>query len=217
MEDVTMLPLAELQVGCAERSKNERLDAYCMEIFRRALSPLHHDQLECQTAAVSLYEGFVFGWLRKFDPTGQFNHADKAQDVHAKFWASYSLQQFEKAQGIGSIFAYIRTTTLNVILQAQRAEDSKKALHQSIEELEETVGQEADVAKPLDIRQFWDGMEGYCRTWCELLAMRFKFLLAMKPQEMVEEHPVCFPSASEASTILRRVLTRIRRDKRGGA
>lgn len=214
------MPLAELAARCREETgkflrRETTSDAYCFEIFRRAV----RDRDEPAWRAVfAQYRGMVLSWVRRHPMAAQAREDDEywVNRTFERFWAAVGPERFDAFPGMAALLRYLKLCAHSVLLDEARARGAARS-----EPLDDRVAESVvtpDVADAaigqLAGGDLWDVILTEMQDEAERRAAYCCFVLDLKPREVQERHPELYGSVDDVYRIKRNVLDRLRRNPR---
>ncbi len=215
-------PLERLRDLCTQETARFRKHAdsdprYCHELFRRAI--LEEDQV----AWGMLYEHYqaqVTRWIRRHPSYDAV--AEEAQffvnRAFENFWKAFSQnpQKFGQFPELKHLLRFLQVCTHNLITDHLRARARRRV------EALEVLPEPTDMGAGADVEQLslgrqqnedcWRAIRAKLNSEEEYQVFYARFVLDMKPREMMERLPDAFGNVRAIYRILERVLERLRRD-----
>lgn len=220
MVDPHYLHYCELSViidRCCEETKKyyeqgDSQDAYCLELFRRALVQRNRHAWE---ALYQQYAPLICHWL-KFEPV--FQHCSECEEYFVnraleRMWQAVRGRRFERFESLGSVLQYLKLCLKTSLIDYSRTE-KLRTLH--IEDLQPTVLVadtllESELVRRSETKQFWRLVRDHLRSDQEQAVVYESFLLELKPAQIFARHRHLFDDVSNVYKTKRNVLKRLER------
>lgn len=176
-----------------------------LTLFRRAI--IAGDQA-CWNELFTLYHGQVQAWCRLAGARDTDHLDDLALGTWERFWQNYTPAKFAAGGGLASALAYLKLCARSVVIDAFRA--GGRAIRRSAAALppSEPAGSPPEQAVDPD---FWAIIGRYLRSEQELVLVRLKYVLDLKPAEIQALRPDLFPTIASVYRVTRNVLDRLGR------
>lgn len=214
------MPLADLAAHCREETgkflrREASSDAYCFEIFRRAVC----DRDEPAWRVVfAQYRGVVLSWVRRHPVAAQAREDDEywVNRTFERFWSAVGPERFGAFPGVAALLRYLKLCSHSVLLDEARA---RVAAHS--EPLDERVAEHIETPDVADAAigqlaggDLWGVILAELQDEAERRAAYLCLVLDLKPREVQERHPELYESVDDVYRIKRNVLDRLRRNPR---
>ncbi len=214
------ISLAKLIIAC--REETERFlrrelsrDAFCFEIFRRAICD--RDQ-PAWDAVFAQYRGMVLAWVRRH-PVAATTREDDDYWVNRtfdRFWTAVGPERFGDFPGVSALLRYLKLCAHSVLLDEARtrAGAHTEALDDRVAERVETPDVADAAIGQLAGGALWAVIVAEMQSEAERGVAYYCFVLDMKPREVQERHPQLYATVDDVYRIKRNVLDRLRRSAR---
>jgi hypothetical protein len=212
------LSVADLAHRCREETLRflrgeDREDAYCFELFGRAIAQRETDAWE---AIMAQYRGIVLAYVGQHSAAALVREPDD-------FWVNRAFQRFWMAVGVADRFAqfrdlpgllkYLKMCVHSVLLDEVRARRASTV--SSLEELPDThagpSNAEETVVGDLAGQQLWRTITHELQSEAERMVAFLSFGRDLKPSEIFNRHPTLYESVADVYRVKRNVLERLRR------
>ncbi|MBV9328173.1 MAG: hypothetical protein JO352_31035 [Chloroflexi bacterium] len=214
---VRELPLVELARRCREEtlrflSGGERDDAYCFEIFHRAV--VDRDDAAWE-AIVAQYRGIVLAYVGQHTAATVLRETDEywINRAFQRFWGAVGPQRFGQFPDLPSLLKYLKLCVHSVLMDEMRARRAASA--SSLDDVPEAVpartNAENTVVGELSGQQLWDAIIREVQDEAERKVVLLSFARDLKPSEIAERHPDLFATVADVYRIKRNVIERLRR------
>jgi DNA-directed RNA polymerase specialized sigma24 family protein len=212
MVSPTDLTEPQLATRCQNRQPDASHEAFCFELFRRAIS---EGCAVCWQYLHSQYYALVRAWLLRYNLSNVEMVDDLAQDTFVTFIRFFTTAKLQQATSLGSILKYLKSCAATTVLQARR-----KAAHEAVWlEWEETVldaqrhadSAEAQAGQNLAAVEIWSAVEASCQDERERLLARLTLVAGIKPADLVKRYPQQFSDTAEVYRLKRNLVDRLRR------
>lgn len=225
-EPVTILPREDrgpsvLQMSAAQLRRRAQIesqrfhrdepvdDRFALELFRRAV--VHVDDT-CWQEVVGLYERQVVAWGRRAGGAS-IESDDLTGLVWERFWRNYTTEKLAGVTSTASVLSYLKLCVQSVVIDLRRrslvalpagqAEVQQTAIGPSL--LETCVD---DIAR----EELWRLVSRHLETERAALLVHLRFVLGLRPGDIVARHPETFRSVTEVYRQLRNLMNRLKRD-----
>jgi hypothetical protein len=221
--ELSRTPVSELAAACRRETDRFRRgqpssDAYCFELFRRAICERDGAAWE---AVVVQYRGMVLAWvLRQGGAVAE--EADYwLNRTFDRFWSAVRPERFDMFDGLPRVLRYLQMCAASAVLDERRTQ--RATAHESLDgpdsgraELARGgAGEVADVegsaVDRLTAQELWQTVIRELPEEGERVVIYASFALGMKPAEIFERHRHLFPSVADVYRVKRNVLERLRR------
>jgi len=221
-QQIETLPLPDLAARCACETRKFRAhqatnNAYCFELFRRAIASRDDDAWAC------LYEHYaplVFTWLTQHPGAAvileQQGRAPLINAAFAKFSQAVTPTKLTQFDSVGGLLQYLKLCTASVVADEVRSHQTRWR-----EESLELLEQEPITNDPADglvdavcAQGLWQIVWDELKSDDERVLAELAFLHDMKPGEISRLHPRRFPTADDACRVKRNIVQRLRGSRR---
>lgn len=211
------LPLVELARLCREETLRflrgeERDDAYCFEIFQRAVVQREDDAWE---AIVGQYRGIVLAYVGQHTAAALLREPDDfwVNRAFQRFWSAVTADRFEKFPDLPALLKYLKLCVHSVLMDEVRARraGSVASLDEVPESLPGRANAEGSVIGRLAGEQLWRAILHQLQGQAEQQVVYLSFARDLKPAEIAERHPELFASVADVYRVKRNVVERLRR------
>jgi hypothetical protein len=213
------LPLVELARRCREETLRflgggDRDDAYCFEIFHRAV--VDRDDAAWE-AIVTQYRGIVLAYVAQHTVAAVARESDDywINRAFQRFWSAVGPDRFSHFPDLPSLLKYLKLCVHSVLMDEMRARRaaSSSSLDEVPESLPGRTNAERTVVGELSGQQLWDAIIREVQDEAERKVVLLSFARDLKPSEIFERHPELFPSVADVYRIKRNVIERLRRNE----
>jgi len=218
--DVRRIPLAELGAACREETERflrhePSRDAFCLEIFRRAVCD--RDQ-QAWVAVFAQYRGMVLAWVRRHPISGSTREGDDywVNRTFDRFWTAVGPERFGDFPTMAALLRYLKLCAHSVLLDEMRARGAARS-----EELDDRVTESVETPDVADVAigqlaadDLWAVIVAELQDEGEREVAYCCFVLDLKPREVRERHPQLYATMDDVYRIKRNVLDRLRRNAR---
>ena len=211
------MPLAELTGACQRETgkfmrRESACDAYCFELFRRAIRG--HDQAAWD-AVFAQYHVMVYSWIRQH-PAAAVSREDSEYWVNRtfeRFWSAVGPERFESFPGLPAILRYLKLCAHSVLLDEVRAQGRARLepLGEAGDEPGAALDIEGAAVGQLAGQELWEVVNGELQDESERLVAYLCFVLDLKPREVYERHPDRYASVADVYRVKRNLLDKLRR------
>ncbi|HEX8966774.1 MAG TPA: hypothetical protein VF937_02770 [Chloroflexota bacterium] len=211
------LSLSDLADRCRAETRRflrgeERDDAFCFEIFRRAVARREDRAWE---AIVAQYRGVVLAYVAQHTAAAMLREPDDywVNRAFQRFWSAVGPDRFDRFPDLAALLKYLKLCVHSVLTDEVRAR--RLASLTSLDEVPESApagtGGEETVVGNLAGEQLWAAIARELQGEAEETVVYLSFARDMKPSQIVERHPDLFGSVSDVYRIKRNVIERLRR------
>jgi DNA-directed RNA polymerase specialized sigma24 family protein len=211
------LPLVELANRCREETLRflkgeERDDAFCFEIFQRAVVGRDNAAWE---AIVAQYRGIVLAYVSQHSAAALFHESDDywINRAFQRFWGAVGADRFSRFPDLPALLKYLKMCVHSVLMDEVRAR--RAASTTSLDEVPESTpavaSSEGNVLGKLAGEQLWAAIQRLLQGEAEERVVYLSFARDLKPAEIAERHPGLFADVAEVYRIKRNVIERLRR------
>ncbi|HEY2592604.1 MAG TPA: sigma-70 family RNA polymerase sigma factor [Chloroflexota bacterium] len=212
---VRELPLVELARRCREEtlrflSGGDRDDAYCFEIFHRAV--VDRDDAAWE-AIVTQYRGIVLAYVGQHSAASALHESEDywVNRAFQRFWSAVAPERFSRFPDLPSLLKYLKMCVHSVLMDEMRARRSAASLDDVPEWLASRTSAERTVLGELSGQQLWDAIARELQDEAERRVVHLSFARDLKPAEIAERYPDLFASVADVYRIKRNVIERLRR------
>lgn len=203
---------SQLAARCQNRQPDASHEAFCFELFRRALI---EDSSLCWHYLHNQYYPLVRFWINRFTPADQATVDDLVQETFTTFLRAYTADKIVKANGLGSVLAYLKSCAVSCVLQARRTEQ-RSALEsdwdeESIEAQTSTPSLESTLSAKFNRQAIWAAVTDCCSDERDRLLARLVLVADLKPREITRQYPQHFATVDEVYRVKRNLLDRLQR------
>jgi hypothetical protein len=211
------MTVADLASRCREETQRflraeERDDAFCFELFQRAVAQRHQDAWE---AIVTQYRGIVLAYVGHHSAASQVPEHDEywVNRAFQRFWMAVTPDRFGRFPDLPALLKYLKMCVHSVLLDEIRARRAGTVA--SLEDVPETVPEHNDaedrVVGKLAGQQLWQAVDRQLQDEPERVVAYLSFTRDLKPSEIFERHPSLYGSVADVYRIKRNVIERLRR------
>jgi DNA-directed RNA polymerase specialized sigma24 family protein len=215
---VRELPVVELARRCREETVRflrgeDRDDAFCFEIFQRAVVQRNDDAWE---AIVAQYRGIVLAYVSQHSAAAMLHEPDDywVNRAFQRFWGAVGPDRFSRFPDLPALLKYLKLCVHSVLLDEVRSR--RAATVASLDEVPETqpayTSDEHGVIGKLASEQLWATIIRELQDEAERKVVYLSFARDLKPAEIVERHPDLFASVADVYRVKRNVIERLRRN-----
>ena len=209
------LSLAALAERCREETLRflrgqDRSDAYCFEIFKRAV--VGRDDAAWE-AIMSQYRGIVLAYVGQHTAAAVLRESDDywLNRAFQRFWSAVGPERFSAFPDLPALLKYLKLCVHSVLLDEVRA----RRVAVSLDEIPEVTPSAADaeraVLSELSGQQLWQTIKRELHDEAEEKVAFLSFARDLKPGEIAERHPTLFGSVADVYRIKRNIIERLRR------
>lgn len=199
--------IEQLAHRCAEETDKYRRrlpndTQYCFELLRRALA--EEDQ-EAISRVEQIYQSQVRSWVSnhsQFAATGETVEYF-ASRAFSKLYFALRGERFARFAGLPQIMQFLKKCVHTGIMDHMRRELPE-------DPLDESNVPSAD--GPSDFGALWAYICGLLPDECERILIECRFLLGLRPAQIVQDFPDCWQDARDVSVALQRVRRRLSSD-----
>lgn len=210
------LSLAELARRCREETLRflgglDRNDAFCFEIFRRAVVDRDNDAWE---AIVTQYRGIVLAYVGQHSAASGLHEPDEywLNRAFQRFWSAVGSDRFASFPDLPALLKYLKLCVHSVLLDEVRARRAAVSLDDVPESLPSRHNAETDVVGRLSGEQLWAAIKRELQDDAEWKVAFLSFARDLKPAEIAARHSTLFASVADVYRIKRNILERLRRN-----
>jgi RNA polymerase sigma factor (sigma-70 family) len=216
------LSIIELSQRCQQESKEYRSnrphnEAYCLELFRRAI--VNHNQAAWE-AIYEQYQLLVINWVRQHNRFEQINEEVMylANATFARFWRTISKQQesFE-IDTLGKLLNYLKRcvySSIEDIYRQQQRRPSQVIIENELSEarVDDTMSPEVRIVHQLEIDALAWAILRRLQGEAEMVVARLSWVEGLSPREIQARKPDLFSKVERVYQVKRNILTRLQRD-----
>jgi len=210
------LSLAALAQRCREETLRflggeDRDDAYCFEIFQRAV--VHRDD-DAWEAIVVQYRGIVLAYVSRHTAAAILRESDDywVNRAFQRFWSAVGPQRFVGFPDLPALLKYLQLCVHSVRMDEIRA---RRATTSSLEDVPEAMpagtNAEQSVVGKLSGEQLWAAIRRELQDEAEEKVAFLSFARDLKPAEIAERHSALFNSVADVYRVKRNIIERLRR------
>jgi DNA-directed RNA polymerase specialized sigma24 family protein len=211
------LSLVELARRCREQTQRfleggERDDAYCFEIFHRAVVGRDNAAWE---AIVAQYRGIVLAYVGQHTAAAMLRESDDywINRAFQRFWSAIGPDRFSQFPDLPSLLKYLKLCVHSVLMDELRAR--RGATTTPLDEVPVTLPSRVDTERTtlgkLSGQQLWNAIDRELQDEAERTVVFLSFARDLKPADIAERHPRLFGSVADVYRIKRNVIERLRR------
>lgn len=214
---VRELPLVELARRCREETLRflggeDRDDAFCFEIFQRAV--VDRDDYAWE-AIVAQYRGIVLAYVSQHTAAALLREPDDywINRAFQRFWTAVGAERFGQFPDLPALLKYLKMCVHSVLMDEVRARRSgaPASLEDIPENLPATTNAEHSVLGKLSGEQLWSAIQRLLQDEAEQRVVYLSFARDLKPAEIAERHPNLFDGVADVYRVKRNVIERLRR------
>lgn len=214
------MPLAALADRCREETdkflrREPSHDAYCFELFRRAVVARADD---AWAAVLAQYDGMVRSWVRQHPASpGRRDDDDYwANRAFERFWGAVGPERFPAFPGVAAILRYLKMCVGSVLLDEARGHGAARV--GAFDAAAEASTPAPDVAEEtlagFGAEALWEAILAETHDAAEERVAYLCFVLDLKPREVAEREPGLFAAVGEVYRIKRNLIERLRHSDR---
>lgn len=214
--------LATLRRLCAQETTNfqnrRAFDPrHCFEIFRRAVM---EDDQGAWDAVYAQYWSQVTAWIRR-NPMFPMLEEEAQYFVNRTFerlWGVLTPAKWEQFPDLKALLRYLQLCAHSVMVDYARQKEQAK-LTESIDEADDTPLPDPEAAVEEQVlseqrrQDLWRWMQSQLSDDREYQVVYDKFVLGLKPSEILERHPGLFADVREVYRAGETALGRLRRSR----
>lgn len=211
------LPLRELAARCREETLRflrgePRDDAYCFEVFERAVALRDDDAWE---AIMTQYRGIVLAYVGQHAAPAILREPDDywVNRAFQRFWTAVGPERFGQFADLAGLLKYLKLCVHSEVMDEMRAR--KTASVTSLDELSETApapnNAERSALGKLAGEQLWETILRELQDEGEQVVAYLSFSRDLKPAEIFQRHPRLYESVADVYRVKRNVIERLRR------
>ena len=212
------LPLLELARRCREETLRflhgeDRDDAFCFEIFQRAVVTRDDDAWE---AIVAQYRGIVLSYVSQHTAAALLRESEDywINRAFQRFWGAVGADRFGRFPDLPALLKYLKLCVHSVLMDEIRARRAASAT--SLDEVPDSVPDkstaEGSALGELAGEQLWEVIKRELQDEAEEKVVFLSFARDLKPAEIAERYPALFATGvADVYRIKRNVIERLRR------
>jgi DNA-directed RNA polymerase specialized sigma24 family protein len=214
---LTGMSLADLARTCRDETNKflrgePRDDAFCFEIFERAIAHRDHDAWE---SIITQYRGIVVAYIGQHTAAGLVPEDDHfwVNRAFQRFWMALSPERFDRFPDLAALLKYLKMCVHSVLMDEVRARRSAQvtSLDAVPPEAATTSDSERLAIGELARQQLWQAIRREVQDEREVLVVELSFVRGLKPGEIYERHPDRYADVGEVYRVKRNALERLRR------
>ena len=214
---VRELPIIELARRCREETLRflhgeDRDDAYCFEIFQRAVVTRDDDAWE---AIVAQYRGIVLAYVSQHTAAALLHEADDywINRAFQRFWGAVGADRFGRFPDLPALLKYLKLCVHSVLMDEIRSRRAASAasLDDVPDSLPSSTTAEGSALGELAGEQLWEVIKRELQDEAEEKVVFLSFARDLKPAEIAERYPNLFAGVSDVYRVKRNVIERLRR------
>lgn len=213
---IGQLSVAELARRCREETLRflgglERNDAFCFEIFRRAV--VGRDDAAWE-AIVNQYRGIVLAYVSQHSAAAVLREPDEywLNRAFQRFWSAVGPDRFASFPDLPALLKYLKLCVHSVLLDEVRARRASLSLDEMPEAMPSRLNAESAVLGRLSGEQLWATIKRELQDEAERKVAFLSFARDLKPAEIAARHSALFSSVADVYRIKRNILERLRRN-----
>jgi len=212
------LSLVELARRCREETLRflgggDRDDAYCFEIFHRAVVDREDAAWE---AIVVQYRGIVLAHVGQHTAATVLRESEDywINRAFQRFWAAVGPDRFGLFPDLPSLLKYLKLCVHSVLMDEMRARraSATTSLDDVPESLPARTSAERTVLGNLSGQQLWEAITRELQDDAERQVVLLSFARDLKPSEIARRHPELFATVTDVYRVKRNVIERLRRN-----
>jgi hypothetical protein len=191
-------------------SGQDRDDAYCFEVFKRAVVERDDSAWE---AIVNQYRGIVLAYVGQHSAAAVLRESDEYWINRAlqRFWSAVGPDRFSAFPDLPSLLKYLKLCVHSVLLDELRSRRAAVSLDEIPEVTPSDATAEDAVLGELSGEQLWAAIRRELHDEAEYKVAFLSFARDLKPAEIAERHPTLFASVADVYRIKRNIIERLRR------
>jgi hypothetical protein len=216
--DLGAQSIGDLARRCREETLNflrgqPREDAYCFEIFQRAV--VHRDD-HAWEAIVSQYRGIVLSYVGQHTAAMMMREPDDywVNRAFQRFWSAVGPDRFTQFPDLAALLKYLKLCVHSVVMDDVRARRAARLV--SLDEVPESRpaahNTERRVVGELSGEQLWRTILAEVQDEPERMVVYLSFARDLKPSEIFDRHPELFQAVGDVYRIKRNIIERLRRN-----
>jgi hypothetical protein len=208
-------PLSDLARRCREETLRflrgqDRDDAYCFEIFKRAV--VDRDDAAWE-AIVSQYRGIVLAYVGQHTAAVVLRESDDywLNRAFQRFWSAVGPERFAAFPDLPALLKYLKLCVHSVLLDELRGRRAALSLDEVPEVTPSGANAEYAVLSELSGEQLWLAIKQELHGEAEEKVAFLSFARDLKPAEIAERHSRLFATVADVYRIKRNIIERLRR------
>lgn len=209
------LSVAALARRCREETLRflngqDRNDAYCFEIFKRAVVEREDAAWD---AIVTQYRGIVLAYVGQHSAAAVVRESDEywLNRAFQRFWSAVGPERFSAFPDLPALLKYLKLCVHSVLLDELRARRAAVSLDEIPEIVPSEATAEEAVLGELSGEQLWGAISRELHDEAEYKVAFLSFARDLKPAEIAEQHATLFASVADVYRIKRNIIERLRR------
>jgi hypothetical protein len=211
------MAVAELARRCREETlrflrSEERDDAFCFEVFERAIVRRDDD---AWAAIVAQYRGIILAYVGQHTVAAILREPDDfwVNRAFQRFWSAVSADRFAQFPDLPALIKYLKLCVHSVLLDEARAR--RAATLTSLDDMPDTAAAPASAERTvigqLAGEQLWQTILRELQDEAEQVVAYLSFARDLKPAEIFGRHQNLYESVADVYRIKRNVVERLRR------
>jgi hypothetical protein len=211
------VPLGELAHRCREETLRflrgeTRDDAYCFEVFERAVVQRDDD---AWAAIMAQYRGIVLAYVGQHSGSAVVPESDDywVNRAFQRFWSAVGAERFSQFPDLPALLKYLKLCVHSVLMDELRARRAR--VTDSLEDvpvgLPAETSAERSVVGALAGEQLWATVLSLVQDEAERQIAYLSFARDLKPAEIVSRQPQLYASVADVYRIKRNLIERLRR------
>lgn len=210
--------LVELSRRCREETHRflrgePRDDAYCFEVFERAVVRREDD---AWATIVAQYRGIVLAYVGQHSAAAMMREPDDywVNRAFQRFWSAVGPERFGQFPDLAALLKYLKLCVHSVLMDEIRARRAGGV--NSLDEVPETLPSTATTAEQSVVgklagEQLWATIAAELQDEAEQVVAYLSFTRDLKPSEIFGSHPRLYASVADVYRIKRNLIERLRR------
>jgi hypothetical protein len=210
------LSVMELARRCREETLRflggqDRDDAYCFEIFQRAV--VKRDDMAWE-AILNQYRGIVLAYVGQHTAAAMLRESDDywINRAFQRFWSAVGPERFAGFPDLPALLKYLKLCVHSVLMDEIRARRAESSLDEVPENTPAKTSAETSVLGRLAGEQLWAAIVRELQDEAEQRVAFLSFARDMKPAEIAGRHASLFESVADVYRIKRNIIERLRRN-----
>jgi len=209
--------VAELARRCREETLRflrgePRDDAFCFELFQRAVAEREHDAWE---AIIAQYRGIVLAYVGQHSAAAMVHEPDDywVNRAFQRFWMAIGPERFAQFSDLPGLLKYLKLCVHSVLLDEVRARKvgTTGPLSEVSDQAAALQDAEESVLGELSGQQLWQAITSELQSDAERVVALLSFARDLKPAEIFSRNPTLYASVADVYRIKRNILERLRR------
>jgi hypothetical protein len=211
------MTVADLARRCREETMlflrgEPRDDAFCFELFTRAVTLRDHDAWE---AIMLQYRGIVLAYVGQHPAASVVHEPDDfwVNRAFQRFWIAVGPDRFGQFRDLPGLLKYLKLCVHSVLLDEVRSRraGSVSSLGDVPESAPDPTDAAAHVVGELAGQQLWGAIANELQDEPERVVAYLSFARDLKPAEIYRRHPSLYDSVADVYRVKRNVIERLRR------